>query len=159
MGETNHPREHGGPIVTTARDIMTKDPIIVDRDKTARDVAHLLATNGIGAVVVCGSDDEMQGMVTDRDLAVEVLGRDRDPDTRIGDILDGREVVTIGADDSLEEAIDTMKNHAVRRLPVIDGKKVIGMVSQADLARQADEATVGRLLEAISCADDNTAQG
>lgn len=145
--------------MTTARDIMTKDPIIVDKDKTARDVAHLLATNGIGAVVVCGEGDEMQGMVTDRDLAVEVLGRDRDPDTRIGDILNGREVVTIGADDSLEEAIDTMKNHAVRRLPVIDGKKVIGMVSQADLARQADEATVGRLLEAISCADDNTAQG
>ena len=61
--------------MTTARDITTKDPIIVDKDKTARDVAHLLATNGIGAVVVCGSGDEMQGMVTDRDLAVGETSR------------------------------------------------------------------------------------
>ena len=64
-------------------------------------------------------------------------------------------MVTIGADDSVEEAIETMKRHKVRRLPVIDGQHVVGMVSQADLAKAAPEDRIGDLLEAISAAPDN----
>jgi CBS domain-containing protein len=99
-------------------------------------------------------------MITDRDLAVEVLAKDRDPsNTLASDLVDGTEVITIGADDSIDEAIMTMKNHAVKRLPVIDGDEVIGIVSQADIARTADEKQVGDLVEAIASAPDNTGQG
>ena len=62
------------------------------------------------------------------------------------------EVVTIGADDSVEETLRTMKDHAVRRLPVVDGQEVIGMVSQADVATNLPEEQVGDLVEAISAA-------
>ena len=67
--------------------------------------------------------------------------------------------VTIGADDDIDVAIDTMKSHAVRRLPVIDGDKVVGMVSQADIARVANDKQVGRLVETISAAPDNSGRG
>jgi CBS domain-containing protein len=146
--------------MTTAREIMTGSPVIVDISTPIRDIARQLADNDIGSVIVCTPDRQLQGMVTDRDLAVGVLAAGLDPEsTTAQDLVSGREVVTIGADDSVDEAIRTMKEHAVRRLPVIDGQQVIGMVSQADLATHGDEKQVGRLVEMISAAPDNTGQG
>ena len=144
----------------TARDVMSPNPRIMKVDDSARTIASVLADEDIGAVIICNDEERLQGMVTDRDLAVEVLAQGKDPESCCaGDLLDGREVVTIGADDSIDEAIDTMQQHAVRRLPVIDGDRVIGMVSQADLARAASPEQVGRLIEAISTAPDNTGRG
>jgi CBS domain-containing protein len=144
----------------TARDIMTKDPRIMNVDDSANDIAQVLANENIGAVIICNDDRRLQGMVTDRDLAVEVLAQGKEPkSTKASALVDGREVVTIGADDSIDEAIDTMKNHAVRRLPVIDGDKVIGIVAPADIAKVANEQQVGRLVETISEAPDNTGRG
>ena len=145
---------------TVARDIMTKGPRIMKVDDKVVDIARCLADDEIGAVVICNAEDRLQGMVTDRDLAVEVIAKGRDPQgTTAAELVDGREVVTIGADDSVDEAIDTMKRHAVRRLPVIDGDQVIGMVSQADIALHGDDRQVGRLVEVISAQPDNTGQG
>jgi CBS domain-containing protein len=146
--------------MASARDIMSPNPRIVKTGDTVRDIAGILADEGIGSVIVCNDDKRLQGMITDRDLAVEVLAKDRDPSaTLASDLVDGTEVITIGADDSIDEAIMTMKNHAVKRLPVIDGDEVVGIVSQADIARTADEKQVGDLVEAIASAPDNTGQG
>jgi CBS domain-containing protein len=146
--------------MTTAREIMTADPRIVGVNDNVRDIAGILADENIGAVIVCNEEKRLQGMITDRDLAVEVVARDRDPSsTTASQLVDGREVVTIGADDDIDLAIRTMKDHAVRRLPVIDGTQVIGIVSQADLAGAVDDKQVGDLIEAISLAPDNTGRG
>ena len=146
--------------MATARDIMSGDPTIVSASDSVIDVAKILGSEDIGAVIVCNPERRLQGMVTDRDITVEVVAAGRDPSsTTAGDLLDGSEVITIGADDSVELAIKTMKDHAVRRLPVIDGDQVIGMVSQADIARSADEKLVGDLVDAISSAGDNTGRG
>lgn len=84
---------------------------------------------------------------------VKVIAQGRDPASMTaGEIADQEEVVTIGADDSVEEALKTMTDYRVRRLPVIDGHDLIGMVSQADLAQQLDHAKVGELVHAISAA-------
>jgi CBS domain-containing protein len=145
---------------TVARDIMTKDPKIMKVDDRVIDIAKCFAEEDIGAVIICNDENRLQGMITDRDLAVEVLAQGRDPQSvTAGELVDGTEVVTIGADDSIDEAIDTMKDHAVRRLPVIDGDQVIGMVSQGDLALHADDTQVGRLVEVISAQPDNTGRG
>ena len=102
---------------------------------------------------VCNDEGRLEGMVTDRDLVVKVIAQGLSPDeVTVGQIADQGEVVTIGADDSAEEAIETMKRYAVRRLPVIDGTELVGMVSQADIARKLPEVTVGDLVEAISSA-------
>jgi CBS domain-containing protein len=83
---------------------------------------------------------------------VKVLAEGRDPDdTKAGELGEGKPV-TIGADDSISEALRTMKEHAVRRLPVIDGHRLVGIVSQGDLAKNIDEEEVGELVESISAA-------
>ncbi|HSJ35007.1 MAG TPA: CBS domain-containing protein [Acidimicrobiia bacterium] len=146
--------------MATARDIMTKNPVICDVSDSVVDIARRMERENIGAVIVCNPDERLQGMVTDRDLAILVIGKERDPaNTTAGDLVDGREVVTIGADDDLTLAVRTMKESAVRRLPVIDGDRVIGIISQADLALHADETMVGELVEVISGAPDNTGRG
>lgn len=146
--------------MATARDIMSTDPRIVQVSDSAADVARILSSEGIGAVIVCNEERRLQGVITDRDIAVEVVAAGRDPErTTVRDLVDGTEVVTIGADDSVELAVRTMRDHAVRRLPVIDGDEVVGFVSQADVARTGDETLVGELVEAVSAADDNTGRG
>jgi CBS domain-containing protein len=142
--------------MTTAREIMTPEATWCPENATAAEAARKMADEGIGAVPVCGPDGRLTGVVTDRDLAVKVLAEHRDPeDVRLADLIDGTEVVTIGADDSVEESIRTMKDHAVKRLPVIDGHALVGMVSQADIARAMPDAKIGDLVDAISSAPPN----
>jgi len=142
--------------VTTAREIMTPDATFVPENATAADAARMMADDAIGALPVCNADGRLSGVVTDRDLAIRIIAEGRDPDSvRLSELLDRDEVVTIGADDSAEEAIRTMKDHAVRRLPVIDGNALVGMVSQADIARAMPDAKIGDLVGAISNAPPN----
>jgi CBS domain-containing protein len=131
---------------------MTPNPEVVDADSTVLDAARKLAEGDIGALPVC-SGDRLRGMLTDRDIVVKVIAQGKDPAaTKVGALVDQAEVVTIGADDSVEEALRTMKEHKVRRLPVIDGTRLVGMVSQGDLATHLPDDRVGDLVEAISAA-------
>jgi CBS domain-containing protein len=142
--------------MTTAREIMTEDATACGLNTTAAEAAQKMANEAIGAVPVCDAEGNLAGVVTDRDLAVQVVAEGQDPAAvTLGQLVDSSEVVTIGADDSLEEAMRTMKDHAVRRLPVIDGHSLVGMVSQGDIARAAPEAKIGDLVEAISEAPAN----
>jgi CBS domain-containing protein len=114
------------------------------------EAAKRLAELNVGSMPICGDDDRLKGMLTDRDIVTKVLAQDRDPGTvRAGELGEGKPV-TIGADDSIEEALHTMAEYQVRRLPVIDGHDLVGIVSQADVARNYDERKVGELVEAIS---------
>lgn len=142
--------------MTTARDIMTADASYCPADTTATKAAQMMADKDIGALPVCGKDGRLTGVITDRDLALRIVAEGRDPnEVLLGDLTDGSEVITIGADDSVEEAIRTMKDHSVRRLPVIDGTELVGMVSQADIARHMPDAKIGDLVDAISTAPAN----
>jgi CBS domain-containing protein len=135
--------------MTTAREIMTEGAEFVDGSTTVLDAAKKLASEDYGALPVCDGD-RLRGMITDRDIVVKVLAKGLDPaTTKVIDLVQG-EVVTIGADDPVEEAMRTMAEHQVRRLPVIDGDRLVGMVSQADLARSGDDKAVGDTVEAIS---------
>jgi len=134
----------------TARDVMTRKAECVGENETVLDAARKLAQLGVGAMPICGEDDRLKGMLTDRDIVVKVLAQGRDPgQTRAGELGQGKPI-TIGADDSIEEALHTMAEHRIRRLPVIDGHQLVGIVSQADIARNLDEEKTGELVEAIS---------
>jgi CBS domain-containing protein len=136
----------------TARDVMSGNAECVQAGETILDAAKKLAKLEVGAMPICGEDNRLKGMLTDRDIVVKVLAAGKDPAaTKAGDLGEGKPV-TIGADDSVDEALQTMIEHKVRRLPVIDGHDLVGIVSQADLARSLDEAKVGELVEAISVA-------
>jgi len=118
------------------------------------DAAKRLAELDVGAMPICGEDDRLKGMLTDRDIVVKVLAQGKDPaSTRAGELGQGDgQTVTIGADDPITEALHTMTEHKVRRLPVIDGHRLVGIISQADIATNLDEERVGDLVEAISAA-------
>lgn len=140
----------------TAREIMTAGASFVDAELTVAEAASRMASEDFGALPICGSEGRLQGVITDRDIVVKVIAAGLDPKkTTVGEIAGGAEVVTIGADDSAEEAIRTMKDHSVRRLPVIDGDDLVGMVSQADIARALPDAKVGDLVGVISEAPPN----
>ena len=137
-------------MATKARDIMTPDTECIGENDTLLDAARRLAELDVGAMPICGEDERLKGMLTDRDIVVKVIAEGQDPSQiKAGDLGQGKPV-TIGADDSVDEALQTMKEHGVRRLPVIDGHDLVGIVSQADVARHLDEEKVGDLVEAIS---------
>jgi CBS domain-containing protein len=135
----------------TARDVMTPDAQCVGENETLLDAARKLADGGFGAMPICGEDNRLKGMLTDRDIVVKALAKGKDPSsTRAGELGEGKPV-TIGADDSVQEALKTMAQYKVRRLPVIDGHDLVGMISVADIARELeDDASKGDLIEAIS---------
>src|SRR3954471_3065126 len=135
-----------------ARDIMSDDCTCIGEQESVLDAARRLKELDVGALPICGEDDRLKGMLTDRDIVVKVLAEGRDPaQTTAGElgVGDGK-TITIGADDSIEEALRTMADHQVRRLPVIDGTEMVGIVAQADLARAVPPEKAGELLEAIS---------
>jgi len=141
--------------MTTARDIMTPGVECVSVDETLVDAARRLRDLDVGALPICGSDDRLAGMLTDRDIVVRAVAEGRDPaSVKVGDLAEGKPV-TIGADDSVEEALRTMTEHGVRRLPVIDGHDLIGMVSQADIAKNLPDDQIAQLVESISKAPAN----
>ena len=135
-----------------ARDVMSSGAECVGENETVADAAKKLRELDVGAMPICGEDDRLKGMLTDRDIVVEVIAQGKDPSSTKAIELGGEEVVTIGADDSVDEALRTMKDHQVRRLPVIDEQRLVGVVSVADLATNIDEDEVGDLIEAISAA-------
>jgi CBS domain-containing protein len=136
----------------TARDVMTGDAQCIGENESIAEAAKKMADLDVGALPICGEDDRLKGMLTDRDIVVKVIAQGADPSSvNAGELAEGKPV-TIGADDSIDEALRTMKEHKVRRLPVIDGHSLIGIVSQGDLAKEIDEEKVGDLVEAISAA-------
>ncbi|SFQ43451.1 CBS domain-containing protein [Amycolatopsis arida] len=136
--------------MTKARDIMTPNPVCVQSSETVLDAAKRLAEHGVGSLPICGEDNKVKGVITDRDIVVKVLAEGKDPRAvHAGDLAQG-EAVTIGADDDVEELMTTMEQHQVRRLPVIDGKELVGIVAQADVARALEERKTGDVVQAIS---------
>ncbi|MFE9636919.1 CBS domain-containing protein [Streptomyces sp. NPDC006463] len=136
--------------MTTAREIMTEGAECIGAEETVLDAAKKMTQMGVGALPICGTDDKLKGMLTDRDIVVKVLGAGRDPAAvKAGELAQG-EAVTIGADDDAAEILRTMTEHKVRRLPVIDGHRLVGMVAQADVARALPDPQVGDLLQALS---------
>jgi CBS domain-containing protein len=129
---------------------MTPNPECIGENETVLDAARKLKELNVGSMPICGEDNRLKGMLTDRDIVVKVLAEGKDPAScRAGELGQGKPV-TIGADDSISELINTMKAHQVRRLPVIDGHDLVGIVSQADVAKNVEEDDVGSLVEVIS---------
>lgn len=137
-------------MTSTARDVMTEGVECVSETDTVTTAAQRMASLDVGVLPICGEDDRLKGMLTDRDIVLKVVARGQDPQqVVVGDLAEG-DVVTIGADDSLDEARRTMEEHQVRRLPVIDGHRLVGIISQGDLAKALPDDQTGQLVQSIS---------
>jgi len=134
------------------RDIMTSGAECIGEHETIIEAAKRMELLDIGALPICGDDNRLKGMLTDRDIVVKVLAADRDPSTTTaGEFAEGTPVM-VDADDAIDDALRKMIDHKVRRLPVIEEHKLVGIVSQSDLATNLDAARVGDLVKAISAA-------
>jgi CBS domain-containing protein len=136
--------------MTKARDIMTGGAECAQINDTVTQAARKMRDLGVGALPICGEDNRLKGVISDRDIVLNCVAEGMDTNRVTVEEYAGDEVVTIGADDSVEEALSTMTGAGVRRLPVIDGHDLVGMVSQADIARHLPEDKVGDLVSAIS---------
>src|SRR6266545_5551841 len=140
----------GGEMAQNIRDVMTSNPSTIDAEKSVAYAAKMMREEDVGlAPIVEG--DKLIGMLTDRDIATRVAAEGRDPDqVKVRDVA-SKQLVTIDPGQDLDEALRMMAKHQVRRLPVVeeDGR-LVGVVAQADIAREGDDTKTGRLVEEIS---------
>lgn len=123
------------------RDVMTPEPIVLQSGQSIADAARAMRDSGVGSVLVVDGAT-LRGLVTDRDLVVRALASSASPDSPVGDVC-SPDLVAVSADDDAEEAGRVMRDNAVRRLPVMDGGRIVGMVSLGDLAvEHAEESAL-----------------
>lgn len=135
--------------MTTVRDVMTKDPEHLGADATARDAVQIMRERNVGSVpVVVGG--RLQGIVTDRDIALRVVAEDRLPAEVILSEIATATPLTITPEMDVESAARLMAQHQVRRLPVVDGTDLVGIVSLGDLSVEGDQRVAGAALKDIS---------
>jgi CBS domain-containing protein len=135
------------------RDIMTESPACCSPEQTVREAARLMAQNDCGAVpVVDEATRQVVGVVTDRDLAIRVLAEGRGPDTRVSEVMT-RDPSCCTPDADVQELERLMAERQVRRVPVVEDGRCVGVVAQADLARHPEavsEQEVAHVVEEIS---------
>jgi CBS domain-containing protein len=131
------------------RDVMTRDVQILNPNQTIREAARIMGEMDVGALPV-GENDRLAGMITDRDIAVRAVAEGRAPDTHVADVM-SRELLYCFDDEELDDAARNMGKMKVRRLPVVNrDKRLVGIISLGDLARNEEPTTVGRTVSRVS---------
>jgi CBS domain-containing protein len=120
----------------TVSEFMTTQPTVVEVTDSLRSVAQTMATQDVGSLIVA-EDGAVVGIVTDRDLVVRGLAEGVGLDAPVGQLTTG-DLVTVGPDDDVAQVVQLMRDHAVRRVPVVDGTQAVGVVSIGDLAQALD---------------------
>jgi CBS domain-containing protein len=131
------------------RDLMTQNPRAVRPDDSVVDAARVLRDENVGSLPVIDGD-RLIGMVTDRDITLRVVAEARDPGSVSVQEIASRNPVTAESTIDLDDALRLMARHQVRRLPVTEEGRLVGILAQADVAAEVGDKQTGRLLEAIS---------
>jgi CBS domain-containing protein len=136
--------------VTKVRDVMTAEPIVLQQDQTIADAAQAMRDTAVGAVLVVDGD-RLCGLITDRDIVVRAVAESALPDSPVGPLV-SPDLIAVEAGDEADDAARVMQAHAVRRLPVMDDGRIVGIVSIGDLAVSRGEDSA---LADISAAEPN----
>jgi CBS domain-containing protein len=136
-------------MANSVRDAMTEDPRSIGKSVSVVEAARLMREQDIGSLPIT-DDEKLVGMITDRDITTRVVAEAADPQmTSVGDVY-SRDLISVAPDNDLEEAVQLMARHQVRRLPVVENGTLVGIVAQADIALKENEKKTGELVEAIS---------
>jgi CBS domain-containing protein len=132
------------------QELMSTNPAAIDADQSVADAAKMLRDEDVGLAPIV-DEDRLIGAVTDRDIAIRVVAEGNDPaSTKVREIA-STEIVTVDPQQDLDEALRLMARHQVRRLPVVDASgRLVGVLAQADVAREASVSQTGELVEEIS---------
>jgi CBS domain-containing protein len=132
------------------RNVMTSDLCTINAGNSVAYAAKMMRDEDVGLAPIV-EDDKLIGMLTDRDIAIRVVAEGSNPDQVTAGEVASKQVVTIAPEQDLAEALRIMSKHQVRRLPVVEeGGKLVGIVAQADVAREGDDEQTGALVEEIS---------
>jgi len=136
--------------MSAVREFMTTDAQCIKENQSLADAARMMLDLDCGSLPICGDDGMLKGMITDRDIVVKCVAVGRDPREMMARDLASGKPFWVDADANVDAAIEIMERNQVRRLPVIADHKLVGIISQGDIARNYSEARVGELVEHIS---------
>ena len=136
--------------MTLVSDIMTPGARCIGENDSLHIAATVMAELDVGALPICGEDSRLKGMLTDRDIVVKAVANGMDPETTRAGVLATGKPITVTASDDISIALSRMQEHQIRRLPVIDDHLLVGIVSQADIARAMPAQDTGQTVERIS---------
>lgn len=135
--------------MTIARDVMHLGAECISEHETLVGAAAKMRELDVGALPICGDDDRLHGILTDRDIVVKCLAVGGDPaQTTAGELAQGTPY-TVNADSDVHDALRIMEQHRIRRLPVIDNRRLVGIISEADLARHLPEEEIAHFVETV----------
>jgi CBS domain-containing protein len=140
-------------MANSVRDAMTEDPRSIGKSVSVVEAARLMREQDIGSLPIT-DDEKLVGMITDRDITTRVVAEAADLKMTSVDDVYSRDLISIEPDIGLEEALQLMARHQVRRLPVVENGRLVGIVAQADIALSENEKKTGELVEAISKPSD-----
>lgn len=136
--------------MTVAQEVMTPGAECVGAEQTLVEAARRMRDLDVGSLPICGTDNKLAGMLTDRDIVVSCIADGGDPaSTRAGDLARGRPV-TVEADADIEDVLRVMAEHQIRRVPVIEDSELVGIIAQADIARVLTPQSSGHMVADIS---------
>ena len=131
------------------REVMTPAPETIGADRPVAEAAKKMKEADAGMIPVM-TNGSLVGTVTDRDIALRIVAEGKDPQSTLVGEIASADLVTVAPDEDLDVALQKMAKHQVRRLPVVEDGRLIGVVAQADVAREGDEKDVGHTVEEIS---------
>jgi CBS domain-containing protein len=150
----SHPEVTSGERHSTrrAREIMHAGVVCIGEAESLLDAAERMRELGVGSLPICGEDDRLHGIITDRDIVVHCVAEGRDPSkTPCSDLAQGK-VYWVDADAGIDEVTSTMEGHQVKRIPVIEDHRLVGVISEADLAQHLSEHQLAEFVERVYAA-------
>ena len=135
--------------MTTARDIMHTGAECIGEHQTLQHAALRMRDLDVGALPICGDDDRLHGIITDRDIVIKCIAGGADPETTTAGQLAQGTTVTVDSSADVGEVLRLMEEHQIRRLPVIESHRLVGIISEADISRQLPGQSVGQFVEAV----------
>jgi CBS domain-containing protein len=135
--------------MNTARDVMHTGAECVAEDETLAEAAVMMRDLNIGALPVCGADDRLHGIITDRDIVVRCVADGFDPEIMTAGELARSTLVWVDIDDTDDEVIRVMTESGIRRVPVLEQSRLVGMISEADLAKHLDDRRLKQFAETL----------
>ncbi|TYB61075.1 CBS domain-containing protein [Nonomuraea sp. PA05] len=132
----------------TARDVMSTGAECIGAHETLDRAAQMMRNSDVGALPVCGPDDRVTGIITDRDIVVKCVAAGHDPaQVTAGELATG--LVWVPSDATVEDALARMEEHQIKRLPVMDDGHIVGMISEADLARHLPDDQLAEFVHRV----------
>ena len=136
--------------MTTAKDIMHLGAECVPATETLDRAAQMMRDKQVGSLPICGPDNKLKGILTDRDIVVKCIAAGKDPSKMTaGDLAQGK-ALYVDANASEEEVLEVMESNKIRRVPVIENKKIVGMISEADIAQHLSESQLAHFVTTIT---------